>query len=87
MYLSPGTWIRFPRKAKTPIEKGVGEDREVAVGTTYVGGARAVTLFTGVHQLSTHGAAYWILMGRVILIQVRKLVSSGVSTGWVGGHW
>jgi hypothetical protein len=24
--------------------KGVGEDREVAVGTTYVGGARAVTI-------------------------------------------
>jgi hypothetical protein len=34
MYLSPGTWVRFPRKAKTPIVKGVGEDREVAVGTT-----------------------------------------------------
>ncbi|KAK2370359.1 hypothetical protein QL285_083414 [Trifolium repens] len=31
MYLSPGTWVRFPRKAKTPIVKGVGEDREVAV--------------------------------------------------------
>jgi hypothetical protein len=43
MYLSPGAWVRFPRKAKTPIEKGVGEDREVAVGITYVGGARAVT--------------------------------------------
>jgi hypothetical protein len=26
-------------------------------------------------------------MGRVILIPVRELVSSGVSTGWVGGHW
>jgi hypothetical protein len=45
MYLSPGTWVRFPWKAKTPIEKRVGEDREVAVGTTYIGGARAVTSF------------------------------------------
>jgi hypothetical protein len=26
-------------------------------------------------------------MGRVILIRVRELVSSGVSIGWVGGHW
>jgi hypothetical protein len=43
MYLSSGTWVRFPRKAKTPIVKGIGEDREVAVGTTY-GGARAVTV-------------------------------------------
>jgi hypothetical protein len=43
MYLSPWYMVRFPRKAKTPIVKGVGEDREVAVGTTYVGGARAVT--------------------------------------------
>jgi hypothetical protein len=42
MYLSPGTWVRFPRKAKTSILKGIGEDREVAVGTTYVGGARTV---------------------------------------------
>ena len=40
MYLSPGTWVRFPRKAKTPIEKGVGEDCEVAVGTTYIGGVK-----------------------------------------------
>jgi hypothetical protein len=41
MYLSPGTWVRFPRKAKTPIVKGVGEDRDVAVlGTPK---ARAVT--------------------------------------------
>jgi hypothetical protein len=49
------------------------------------------SLSTGVHQLSTYGAAFWILMGRVILIRVRKLVSNGVSTGWVGvlsgGHW
>ncbi|KAK2430373.1 hypothetical protein QL285_028715 [Trifolium repens] len=43
MYLSPGTWVRFPRKAKTPIEKGVGEDREVAVPGTPK--ARAVTSF------------------------------------------
>jgi hypothetical protein len=43
MYLSPGTWVRFPRKAKTPIVKGVGEDREVAVPGTPK--ARAVTLF------------------------------------------
>jgi hypothetical protein len=43
MYLSPGTWVLFPRETKTPIVKRVGEDREVAVGTTYVGGARAVT--------------------------------------------
>jgi hypothetical protein len=42
MYLSPGTWVRFPRKAKTPIVKGVGEDREVAVPGTPK--ARAVTL-------------------------------------------
>ncbi|KAK2457491.1 metal transporter Nramp6 [Trifolium repens] len=41
MYLSPGTWVRFPRKAKTPIVKGVGEDREVAVPGTPK--ARAVT--------------------------------------------
>jgi hypothetical protein len=34
----------IPRKAKTPIVKVVGEDREVAVRTTYVGGARAVTI-------------------------------------------
>jgi hypothetical protein len=34
MYLSPCTWVRFPWKAKTPIVKGIGEDREVAVGTT-----------------------------------------------------
>jgi hypothetical protein len=38
---------------------------------------------TGVHQLLTHGAAFWILMGRTLLIRVRKLVFSGVSTGWV----
>jgi hypothetical protein len=38
-----GIWVSFPRKAKTPIVKGIGEDREVAVGTTYVGGAWAVT--------------------------------------------
>jgi hypothetical protein len=44
MYLSPCTWVRFPRKAKTPTVKGVGEDHEVAVGTTYVSGARAVTI-------------------------------------------
>jgi hypothetical protein len=31
MYLSPGTWVRFPRKAKIPLVKGGGEDREVAV--------------------------------------------------------
>jgi hypothetical protein len=30
--------VRFPRKTKTPIVKGVGKDREVAVETTYVGG-------------------------------------------------
>ncbi|KAK2416794.1 hypothetical protein QL285_039157 [Trifolium repens] len=42
MYLSPGTWVRFSRKAKTPIEKGVGEDREVAVSRAPK--ARAVTL-------------------------------------------
>ncbi|KAK2456857.1 hypothetical protein QL285_004186 [Trifolium repens] len=41
MYLSPGTWVRFPRKAKIPIVKGVGEDREVAVPGTPK--ARAVT--------------------------------------------
>jgi hypothetical protein len=28
--------VRFPRKAETPIEKEVGEDREVTVETTYV---------------------------------------------------
>jgi hypothetical protein len=33
--------VRFPRKAKTPIVKGVGEDREVAVPGTPK--ARAVT--------------------------------------------
>jgi hypothetical protein len=42
MYLSPGTWVRFPRKAKTPIVKGVGEDREVAVPGSPK--ARAVTI-------------------------------------------
>jgi hypothetical protein len=36
--------VRFPQKAKTPIVKGVEEDREVTVGTTYVGGVRAVTI-------------------------------------------
>ncbi|KAK2356369.1 hypothetical protein QL285_093708 [Trifolium repens] len=41
MYLSPGTWVRFPRKAKTPIVKGVEEDREVAVPGSPK--ARAVT--------------------------------------------
>ncbi|KAK2444707.1 hypothetical protein QL285_015713 [Trifolium repens] len=41
MYLSPGYMVRFPRKAKTPIEKGVGEDREVAVPGSPK--ARAVT--------------------------------------------
>jgi hypothetical protein len=41
MCLSPGTWVRF--LAKTPIEKGIGEDGEMAVGTTYVGGAQDVT--------------------------------------------
>jgi hypothetical protein len=44
MYLSPGTWVRFPRKTKTIIKKGVEEDRGVAAGTTYVGGAWAVTI-------------------------------------------
>jgi hypothetical protein len=33
----------IPKKAKTPPVKGGGEDREVAIGTTYIGGARAVT--------------------------------------------
>jgi hypothetical protein len=28
-------------------------------------------------------AAFWIMMGRTLLIRVRKLVSSGVSTGWI----
>jgi hypothetical protein len=41
-------------------------------------------LFTGVHQLSTQGVAFWILMGRSLLIRVRKLESSGVTMGWVG---
>jgi hypothetical protein len=41
-YLSLGTWVRFPRKAKTPIEKGFGEDREVAVPGSP--NARAVTI-------------------------------------------
>jgi hypothetical protein len=49
------------------------------------------SLSTDVHKLSIYGAAFWILMGRVILIRVWKLVSSGVSTGWIdvfsGGHW
>jgi hypothetical protein len=36
--------FRFSRKAKTPLVKGVGEDREVAVGTTYVDGAQTVTV-------------------------------------------
>jgi hypothetical protein len=44
MYLSPWYMVRFPRKAKTPIVKGVEEYREVVVGTTYVGGAQTVTL-------------------------------------------
>jgi hypothetical protein len=37
------------------------------------------SLPTGVPWPSTFGAASWNLMGRVILIRVRKLVSSGVS--------
>jgi hypothetical protein len=49
------------------------------------------SLFISVHQLSTQRVAYWIMMDRTLLIRVRKLVSSGVSTGWVGvfsdGHW
>jgi hypothetical protein len=50
MYLSPGTWVRFPRKAKTPIVKGVGEDREVAVPGSPK--ARAVTVKP--HNSLTH---------------------------------
>jgi hypothetical protein len=49
------------------------------------------SLSTGVHKLSTQGASFWILMGRTLLIRVQKLVSSGISTGWVDvlsdGHW
>jgi hypothetical protein len=51
MYLSPGIWVRFPQKATTPIVKRVGEDREMAVGTTYVGGARAVTKITSMFKI------------------------------------
>jgi hypothetical protein len=51
----------------------------------------AIYLSTNVHQLPTQGVAFWILMGRSLLIRVRKLVSSDVSTSWVGvlfgGHW
>jgi hypothetical protein len=50
-----------------------------------------VSLYTGVHQLSTEEASFWILMGPALLIRVRQLVSSGISAGWVGvfsgGHW
>jgi hypothetical protein len=28
-------------------------------------------------------AAFWIMMGRTLSIRARKLVSSGVSTGWI----
>jgi hypothetical protein len=48
-------------------------------------------LSTGVHQLLTQWAAFWILMDRALLIRVRELVSSGISMSWVGvlsgGHW
>jgi hypothetical protein len=30
MYLALGIWVRFPRKAKSPLKKG-GEDHEIAV--------------------------------------------------------
>jgi hypothetical protein len=49
------------------------------------------SISTGVHQLSTYEAAFWIMMSRISLIRVRKSVFSGVSTGWVdvfsGGLW
>jgi hypothetical protein len=41
------------------------------------------SLFTGIHQLLSQRAASWILMGRALLIRVRKLVSSCVFTSWV----
>jgi hypothetical protein len=44
IYLNTRIHVRFSQKEKTPIVNRVGEDREVAVGTTYVGEARAVTI-------------------------------------------
>ncbi|MCI66955.1 hypothetical protein A2U01_0088213, partial [Trifolium medium] len=35
------------------------------------------------HKLLTHGAAFWISMGRSLLIRVRELVSSGIFMGRV----
>jgi hypothetical protein len=35
------------------------------------------------HQFLAHGAAFWIPMGRSLLIRDRKLVSSGASSGRV----
>jgi hypothetical protein len=40
-------------------------------------------LSMGVHQLLTQGVAFWILMGQTLLIRVRELVYSDISTGWV----
>jgi hypothetical protein len=42
------------------------------------------SLSTGVNQFLTQGAAFWILVGRTLLIRVRQLVFSGISTGWIG---
>jgi hypothetical protein len=48
---TPGHMVRFPRKAKTSIVKGVEEDREVAV--TGAPKARAVTLIKkGQHNIT-----------------------------------
>jgi hypothetical protein len=61
------------------------------IGGDQMAVVRFSSVSTGVHQLSTWGVVFWIQMGRVILIQVRKLVSSSVSTSWVGvfsgGYW
>jgi hypothetical protein len=45
--------------------KGVGEDSEVAVGTTYVGGARAVTPHLGIIVVSGQRVIYTIITMRV----------------------
>jgi hypothetical protein len=57
MYLSPDTWVRFRRKTKNSNSEGVGEDREVAVRTTYVGGARVVTHYLRIQNKSNTSAS------------------------------
>ncbi|PNX90919.1 hypothetical protein L195_g047047 [Trifolium pratense] len=40
---------------------------------------------TGAPSILARGAAFWILMGRSLLIQDRELESSGIFMGWVDG--